>query len=123
MQAEITKQFVEAVEKYGAKTAVVDYPDGKRQRRTSFDELMKRARQVAAYIHRKGIASHSFVTIELPAGADFLAAEMGVWLACCVAVPVGPSFPGITGTGAFIQYGLMFMKVQAKMWQIQPVVR
>ena len=30
---------------------------------------------------------------------------------------------GITGTGTFIQYGLMFMKVQAKMWQIQPVVR
>ena len=93
MQAEITKQFVEAVEKYGAKTAVVDYPDGKTQRRTSFDELMKRARQVAAHIQGKGIASHSFVTIELPAGADFLAAEMGVWLACCVAVPVGPSFP------------------------------
>lgn len=97
MHTNITKQFVEAVEKYGTKTAVVDYPDGNTQHRTSFDELMRRSRQVAAHIQGKGIASHSFVTIELPAGADFLAAEMGVWLACCVAVPsrLFPSLPSV----------------------------
>ena len=93
MQTEITKQFVEAVEKYGTKTAVVDYPDGKTQRRTSYDDLMKRARQVAAYIRGEGIVPQSFITIELPAGADFLIAEMGVWMARCVVVPVGLTFP------------------------------
>lgn len=93
MQANLTKQFVEAVEKYGSKTAVVDYPDGQTKRCTSYDELMRRARQVAAYIQDKGVARQSFITIELPACADFLAAEMGVWLSCCVAVPVGTTFP------------------------------
>ena len=93
MQSQIVNRFIEAVKAFGPKTAVVDWPDGKTERRTSFDTLMQRACQVAAYIQDKGIAPQSFVTLELPAGMEFLAAEMGVWMARCVAVPVGTTFP------------------------------
>ena len=89
----LVKKFIEAVEKYGPMTAVVDSPDGKTLRRTSFDELMKLSRQVAGYIQSRCIAPQSFITIELSASVEFLAAEMGVWMARCVAVPMGPAFP------------------------------
>ena len=93
MQSQIVTRFIEAVKAFGTKTAVVDWPDGKTERRTSFDTLMQRARQVATYIQDKGIAPQSFVTLELPAGMEFLAAEMGVWMVRCVAVPMGTTFP------------------------------
>ena len=89
----LVQKFIEAVEKYGPMTAVVDSPDGKTLRRTSFDELMKLSRQVAGYIQSRCIAPQSFITIELSASVEFLAAEMGVWMARCVAVPMGPAFP------------------------------
>lgn len=93
MQSQIVNRFIEAVKAYGPKTAVVDWPDGKTERRTSFDTLMQRARQVAAFLQEENIAPQSFVTLELPAGMEFLAAEMGVWMARCVAVPIGTTFP------------------------------
>ena len=93
MQSQLIARFVEAVGKYGSKTAVVDYPDEQTPRRTSYVELMTRARQVAARIQQQGIATQSFITIELPASADFLAAQMGIWLARHVAVAVGITFP------------------------------
>ena len=93
MKAFMTSTFSETVKLYGSRTAVVDYPDGKTQRRTSFDELKRQALQVTAYIKERNIAPQSFITIELTAGADFLIAEMGVWMARCVVVPVGPAFP------------------------------
>lgn len=93
MKAFMTSTFLETVKLYGSRTAVVDYPDGKTQRRTSFDELKRQALQVVAYIKKRDIAPQSFITIELAAGANFLIAEMGVWMARCVVVPVGPAFP------------------------------
>ena len=89
----LVQKFIEAVEKFGPMTAIVDSPDGKTLRRTSFDELMRLSRQVAGYIQSKGIAPQSFITIELSSSAEFMAAEMGVWMARCVAVPMGPAFP------------------------------
>ena len=93
VKSQIVNRFIEAVKAYGPKSAVVDWPDGGSERRTTFDTLMQRARQVAAFIHDKGIAPQSFITLELPAGMEFLAGEMGVWMARCVAVPVGTTFP------------------------------
>ena len=89
----LVNSFIDTVEKYGQKTAIVDYPDGSTRRNTSFDDLLMLSRQVAAYIKERNIAPQSFITIELAAGADFLVAEMGVWMARCVVVPVGPAFP------------------------------
>ena len=79
----LVQKFIEAVEKFGPMTAIVDSPDGKTLRRTSFDELMRLSRQVAGYIQSKGIAPQSFITIELSSSAEFMAAEMGVWMARC----------------------------------------
>lgn len=89
----LVNRFIDTVEKYGQKTAIVDYPDGSTRRNTSFDELMRLSRQVAGYIQSQGIAPQSFITIELSSSAEFMAAEMGVWMARCVAVPMGPAFP------------------------------
>ena len=93
MQSQLVTRFIEAVKVFGPKSAVVDWPDGKTERSTSFDTLMLRARQVATFIKTEGITPQSFVTLELPAGMEFLAAEMGVWMARCVAVPIGTTFP------------------------------
>ena len=95
MKSQLVTRFIEAVKAFGPKTAVVDWPDGKTEHRTSFDTLMQRACQVAAYIQDKGVDPQSFVTLELPSGMEFLAAEMGVWMARCVAVPVGTTFPDV----------------------------
>ena len=89
----LVNRFIDTVEKYGQKTAIVDYPDGSTRRNTSFDDLLMFSRQVASYIKERNIAPQSFITIELAAGADFLVAEMGVWMARCVVVPVGLAFP------------------------------
>ena len=101
MESFIIRQLIETTERYGSKVAVVDYPaaadggtaDCRQPRTTTFDQLWRNARKVAACILDAGIAPQSFVTIELPQSMEFLAAQLGVWLAHCVAVPVGVNFP------------------------------
>ena len=93
MQSLLVSRFDEAARKYGSRTAVVDYPDGHTARRSTFGELMRLSHQVAAFIQSKDIAPQSFITIELPASVEFLAAQMGIWIARCVTVAVGTNFP------------------------------
>lgn len=61
MHSQVVSQFVEAVNTFGTKTAVVDWPDGVSERRTSFDALMQRARQEGA-CRRDGVAANALAT-------------------------------------------------------------
>lgn len=89
MKSLLVKRFLEAVGQFGSKVAVVEGGE----RRTTYVEMLSYAHRVVAYIQARKIASQSFITIELPASVDFLAVEMGVWIAGCVAVPIGVAFP------------------------------
>ena len=101
MESFIIRKLIETTETYGSKVAIVDYPAAayggtancRQPRTTTYDQLWRNARKVAACILDSGIAPQSFVTIELPQSMEFLAAQLGVWLAHCVAVPVGVNFP------------------------------
>ena len=97
-------RILKSCEKHGEKTAVVDC-DGTRS--TSYAELLRKSRAVAAYLASLGIAKTeidgeyalpvnrktAFAAIKLPAGADFLAAEIGAWLAGFAVIPLGEHYP------------------------------
>lgn len=72
------------------KIAFVDH-DG--QRKTTYGRLMKLARKVEAYLRLEGVTPHSFVCIKMPNCMEFMATEMGIWLAHSVAVPMGTNTP------------------------------
>lgn len=97
-------RILSSCEKHGDKTAVVDC-DG--QRRTSYAELLRKIRAVADYLDSLGIEKTeiegeyglplnrkvAFAAIKLPAGADFLAAEIGAWMAGFAVIPLGEHYP------------------------------
>lgn len=97
-------RILRSCEAHGDKTAVVDY-DG--QRRTSYSELLRKILAVADYLETLGIEKTeiegeyglplnrkvAFAAIKLPAGADFLAAEIGAWMAGFAVIPLGEHYP------------------------------
>jgi len=72
------------------KIAIVDQ-GGKRK--TTYKDLLLLARQVTSYIKSKNIDVQSFVGIQLPSSLEFVAAEIGIWLSRCIAVPMGENYP------------------------------
>ena len=49
--------------------------------------------RVAGYLHQKNYPHHSFIGICLPASVEYVAAEIGIWLAGHAIVPMGDQFP------------------------------
>ena len=72
------------------KIAVVDQNG---QRQTTYKELFKMACRVAGYLQKEKYSPHSFIGICLPTSREYLAAEIGIWLAGHAIVPMGDKFP------------------------------
>ena len=72
------------------KVAVVDQNG---QRQTTYKELFTMACRVAGYLQQKNFPQHSFIGICLPTSVEYLASEIGVWLAGHAIVPMGDKFP------------------------------
>ena len=90
MTSTFIQQIIANCERYPDRIAIVD-ADGTRE--TTYGQLLHTSRQTAAFLKREGVQKGSFVTILLPPCAEYMAVEIGLWLAHCVAVPMGDHFP------------------------------
>lgn len=90
MTNEYLQLLWEAFEKNTGKTAVIDYGG---RRSTSYGELGCLTRRIATGLKGMNLPPHSFLPILLPASMEYLAAEMGVWMAGHAIVPMGMTFP------------------------------
>ena len=72
------------------KMAVVDQNG---QRQTTYKDLFTMACRVVGYLQQKNYPPHSFIGICLPASMEYLASEIGIWLAGHAIVPMGDKYP------------------------------
>jgi amino acid adenylation domain-containing protein len=72
------------------KIAVVDQNG---QRQTTYKEFFTMACRVAGYLQQKNYPPHSFIGICLPSSMEYVAAEIGIWLAGHAIVPMGDKYP------------------------------
>ena len=72
------------------KVAVVDQNG---QRQTTYKELFTNVCRVVSYLQQKNYPPHSFIGICLPSSMEYVAAEIGIWLAGHAIVPMGYKFP------------------------------
>lgn len=72
------------------KIAVVDQNG---QRQTTYKELFTMACRVAGYLQQQKYPPHSFIGICLPTSVEYVAAEIGIWLAGHAIVPMGDKYP------------------------------
>ena len=89
MTNEYLQPLWDAFERYADLTAIVDL-DG---RRTSYRQLGQLTRRIAGGLARRQLPAHSFIPILLPSQMEYIAAEMGVWMAGHAIVPMGTTFP------------------------------
>ncbi|MCQ2169036.1 MAG: AMP-binding protein [Bacteroidales bacterium] len=90
MDSAYIKRIIDNCRNFPEREAVVDN-DG--VRKTTYGDLLAFALKTAAYISGRGIGAQSFITLKLPPCAEYMAAEIGIWLSRCVAVPMGDKFP------------------------------
>ena len=90
MRNEYLEPLWEAFDTYADYPAVVDR-DAKRS--TTYRELGELVCRVVAWLGGKNAPEHSFVPVILPSSVEYIAAEIGSWMAGHTAVPMGPSFP------------------------------
>ncbi len=90
MESAYIKKIIDNCLSFPGKVAVVD-SDGKRE--ISYGEILSLALKTSAYLSGNGVVPQSFITIKLPACAEYMAVEIGIWLSRCVAVPMGDRFP------------------------------
>ena len=72
------------------KIAVVDQNG---QRQTTYKELFTMACRVTGYLQKKNYPPHSFIGISLPTSIEYVAAEIGIWIAGHAIVPMGDKYP------------------------------
>lgn len=90
MKSAFVQKLIDSCKKNTHKIAIVD--DGG-HRETSYAELYSLALRVSAYIRQKGIPEQSFICIRMHSCMEFMAAELGIWMSRCVAVPIGMNSP------------------------------
>ena len=90
MKSLFVKHLLETAVRNRDKVAIVDMGGS---RSTTYGQLFILAKQVASYLRQEEVSPHSNVCIRMPDSMEFMAAELGVWLSRCVAVPVGMNFP------------------------------
>lgn len=90
MKSVFIKELLETAVRHENKVAFVDL-DGSRS--TTYGQLLGLAKKVAAYLRRQGVTPHSNVCVRMPDTMEFMAAEIGVWLSRCAAVPIGMTSP------------------------------
>ena len=72
------------------KIAVIDQNG---QRQTTYKELFTMACRVTGYLQKKNFPPHSYIGISLPTSMEYVAAEIGIWLAGHAIVPMGDKYP------------------------------
>lgn len=90
MKSTFVQKLIDSAKKHAQKTAIVD-DDGRRE--TSYAELYALAQKVSAYIGLKDIPEQSFICVRMHNSMEFMAAELGIWMSRCVAVPIGMNSP------------------------------
>lgn len=90
MKSIFIKELLATAARYENKVAFVDL-DGSRS--TTYGQLLELAKKVAVYLQQEDVAPHSNVCIRMPDTMEFMAAELGVWLSRCAAVPIGMNSP------------------------------
>ena len=83
-------KLLDSLKKNEDKIAVVDQNG---QRQTTYKELFTNACRVAGYLLKKNYPPHSFIGICLPTSMEYLASEIGIWLAGHAIVPMGDNYP------------------------------
>ena len=88
-----TNEYLEplwsAFERFANLPAVID----KGGRVTTYQELGELTRRIAGGLSKRQLPDHSFIPIMLPTSMEYIAAEMGVWMAGHAIVPMGDTFP------------------------------
>ena len=84
------ESLISASSRYSRSTAIVD---NEGNRKTSFGQLFKLAGKVSSYIKAQKIERQSFICVMMPHCAELIAAEIGVWMSGCAAVPMFSYFP------------------------------
>lgn len=90
MKSAFIQKLIDSAKKHESKVAIVD-DDG--HRLTTYGELYILAQKVSAYIRQKDIPAQSFICVRMHNCMEFMAAEMGIWMSRCVAVPIGMNSP------------------------------
>ena len=72
------------------KIAVVDQNG---QRQTTYKDLFTMACRVTGFLQKKNYPPHSFIGICLPTSMEYLASQIGIWLAGHAIVPMGDKYP------------------------------
>jgi len=88
--AKFILRLLDSFKKNEDKIAVVDQNG---QRQTTYRQLLTMACRVAGYLQQKNYPPHSFIGICLPSSMEYVAAEIGIWLAGHAIVPMGEKFP------------------------------
>ena len=79
----------DAFERYAELPAVVDNSG----RVTTYRQLGELTRRIAGGLASLDLPENSFIPILLPTSMEYIAAEMGVWMAGHAVVPMGTTFP------------------------------
>lgn len=90
MESTYLKAIIDHCTAHPERTAVVS-EEGTRT--MSYGELMDVALKTVAYLAERGIGPQAYVCVLLPPCAEYMAVEIGIWLARCIAVPMGDKFP------------------------------
>jgi surfactin family lipopeptide synthetase A len=72
------KWLLDSINNYPQKTAIID-EGGKRY--TTYGELYIMACRVVGYLNSLQLPAHSFIGICLPTSMEYIASEIGIWLA------------------------------------------
>ena len=88
--AKFILRLLDSLKTHEDKIAVVDQNG---QRQTTYKELFTNACRVAGYLLEKNYPPHSFIGICLPSSMEYLASEIGIWLAGHAIVPMGDKYP------------------------------
>lgn len=81
---------MDSINNYPQKTAIID-EGGKRY--TTYGELYIMACRVVGYLNSLQLPAHSFIGICLPTSMEYIASEIGIWLAGHAIMPMGDEFP------------------------------
>lgn len=90
MKSLFVKHLLETAVRNRDKVAIVDMGG---TRSTTYGQLLTLAKKVASYLRQEEVSPYSNVCIRMPDSMEFMAAELGVWLSRCAAVPIGMNSP------------------------------
>ena len=88
--AKFIVRLLDSLKTHEDKIAVVDQNG---QRQTTYKEFFTMACKVAGYLLQQNYPPHSFIGICLPTSREYLASEIGIWLAGHAIVPMGDKYP------------------------------